>query len=219
MLITDDKEREALAVQYQPLVHKIVNQWINKLPLTSDDILGYAEEGLVVAINTYDPEKKGRKTGKKGNQSFKQYAAWCMLHAILNGSNNEGHTVKLSAYHQQKRKNAGESTFIMKSIDITYDEDGEVHSNIPEIGVNDPYIGLTDIYDRLYDKIENHFSKRDCDMFYRVMGLKNRDQEQGKIIAKRYKIAPCTVTLITKKIVSYIKEDKELCDELYEILA
>ena len=215
----DNIDTNQLAQQYQPLVYKIVNQWTNKLPLAYEDILGYAEEGLAIAINSYDPKKRNKHTGKVGQQGFKQYAAWCMRHTILNGSNTEGHIVKFSAYQQKKRKEEGSNTFIMKSIDINYDDNGDMHCNIPEMGAEDPYVGLTDVYDRLYQKIERKFSKRDCDIFYRTMGLKDRDQEQNKLIAKRYKLAPCTITFINKQIITYIKADQELCDELYELLS
>lgn len=210
--------REEIALQYQPLVHKITNQWKDRLPLTQQDILGFAEQGLVVAINTYDPKKKNKNTGKVGKQTFKQYAAWCILHEILNGANNEGHIVKMSAYHQKKRKESGSSTYIYKSINIAYDDEGEYRGNIPELSETDPYIGMSDVYNKLYTHIEQNFSKRDCDVFYRFYGLKNKEPEQGKKIAESYDISPCTVTLITKKIIKSIQQNPDLCEELEELL-
>ena len=62
-----------------------------------DDVIGFAEEGLVDAMNTYNPNK---------GQSFKSYAAYRILYFIQNGSNSQGHTVKFSAYMQKKKMRA-----------------------------------------------------------------------------------------------------------------
>ena len=211
------QEKEELAKKYQPLVYKIALQWIGKLPLTFGDILGYGNMGLAKALNEYNPDKIN-KDGNKGSQTFQQYAAYSILHSILNGSNQEGHIVKFSAYQQKKRREQGESTHIMKSIDINVGPDGDYRLNIPEIGEEDKYIGLKDVYSRLYDRIESKFSKRDCDIFYKVLGLKDYKIVKGTDLAKQYHIAPCTITIIKNKIVNYIKQDEELCDELYELV-
>ena len=41
-----------------------------------------------------------------------------------------------------------------------------------------------DIFDTLYSKLEDKFSKRDCDIFYMTFGLKDYDVIKGKDIAK-----------------------------------
>lgn len=219
--LNDKDTREKLAIQYQPLVHKISNQWKGRLPLEYRDIVGYAEEGLVMAFNSYDPDKIG-KDGNKTKQSFRQYAAWCILHAILNGANNEGHTVKFSSYLQNKRKKEGSSCFIMKSLDCSVvDDDGNLKMDIPDeqsIDINNMLLEESDVMKSLFKRVEEKFCKRDCDIFYSSLGLKGKDMAMGKDLAKKYHIAPCTVTFTVKKVVKYIRKDEELWDALWEVL-
>lgn len=206
---SDPTVREQLAKQYQPLVHKIVNQQLNKTALSPSDVLGFAEEGLVVAMNTYNPDK---------GQTFKQYAGYQILYAIQNGSNTQGHTVTFSAYMQKQAKEEGRSTWIMKSIDIHTDENGNEYCNIPvpsyEMSITDP----ESVYNELYEVIEKKFSSRDCKIFYQSFGLKHYKQHKGIELAKKYNCSGTNITLIVKKIINYIRTQPALMEELKEIM-
>ena len=50
-------EKNKVAIQYKPLVHKLVNQWYKKGLTSWDQLESRAYEGLAIAINTYDDEK------------------------------------------------------------------------------------------------------------------------------------------------------------------
>ena len=205
----DPKTREQIAKQYQPLVYKIAHQQKNNTPLPWQDVLGFAEEGLAKALNDY-------KDGK--GQTFRQYAGYQILYSIQNGINNEGHTVKFSAYMQQKAKENGGSTWIMKSIDMRVDENGEEKCNIKEPSVSPEVNSHLSIMNELYQDLESHFSAKDCDIFYQMYGLKNYDFTKGIDIAKQYKCSAPNVTLICKKIINYIKSNQLLMDELATLL-
>ena len=70
----DERQRDRIVRQYQPLVYKIAKQQQDKTALSIDDVIGFAEEGLVDAMNTYNPNK---------GQSFKSYAAYRILYFIF----------------------------------------------------------------------------------------------------------------------------------------
>lgn len=202
MKLSNAKKQE-LAIKYEPLVHKIANQFYNKLPSSNEDILGWARVGLVDAMNKY-------KTGS--SQSFKQFAAYIIRFAILNGNNETGHIVKFSAYHQNKVKQANGSTNIWERLDMSFNEEGDEYINynrMPGLIQNPTYdtdIDTEIIMTTIYNTIESEFSKRDCDMFYKFNGLHNEEQMKCKDIAKQYRVSATLVSLTNKRIMEFIKE-------------
>ena len=208
--LTTEEGRTALFNKYIPLLYKIVNQWVGKLPLEFDDIVGYAQEGFVYSMNTYKSDT---------TQTFKQYAAWCMRNFILSGANEEGHTVKYSAYNQKKTKDAGGSTYIMRSIDMNWDsrENGpfETIAGIDEIPIDGT---AEDAYREMHKFVVKNFSVRDCDMFFRTYGLFGKEAEKCKDIANSYNLSAASVTITNKKIIKAIQNDKDLMEILVKLL-
>ena len=94
--------RNQLAIQFEPLVNKIVKQQMAKLKTDWDTLKSMGHEGLVIAMNTYDPEKS--------KMTFTQFAAFSILNNIRNCSCMELHTVKLSSYTQEQIKKQSEGT-------------------------------------------------------------------------------------------------------------
>lgn len=209
MNLKDKQERERVVKQYQPLVWKIVRQQLKKTALSQDDVLGFAEEGLVDAMNTYDSTR---------GQTFHQYAAYRILYFIQNGSNTQGHTVTFSAYMQKKAKERGESTWIMKSIEARVDDQGEEHYNIPVPSCSMYISSIDDILQELYSFIEHKFSERDCTIFYKSLGLKQYEVYSGVELAKYYKCSSPNISLIIKKIVKYIRGNSKMMDLLSSML-
>lgn len=208
--LKDPKEREKLFLQYKNLMFKIVNQYVGKLPLSFDDIVGAAMEGFTKAMNGY---REGT------SQSFQQYAAWCMRNNILTSANEEGHVVKFNAYQQKKAKERGESTFITQSISNIYEDSQEDKLEI--LGVEDPEIDNVDereIFFNLFKWLETNFSNRDCEIFYLYFGLNGRVQTKGIDIAKQFKISAATVTVTNKKIIKKIKENEYMLSCLRSLL-
>ena len=208
--LKDPKERERLVIQYKNLMFKIVNQYVGKLPLPFDDIVGAAMEGFTKAMNSY-------KTGT--SQSFQQYAGWCMRNNILTSANEEGHVVKFNAYQQKKAKERGESTFITQSISNIYEETQEDKLEI--LGIEDSKMDNLDeeeVFSDLFSWLEYNFSKRDCEIFYLFFGLNGRIQTKGIDIAKQFNVSAATVTVTNKKIIKKLKENDNLLDELRDLL-
>lgn len=204
--LKDPKERERLFLQYKNLMFKIVNQYVGKLPLTFDDIVGAAMEGFVKAMNGY---KEGT------SQSFQQYAGWCMRNNILTSANEEGHVVKFNAYQQKKAKERGESTFISQSISNIYEDTQEDKLEI--LGVEDPEVdnlSYEEVMTDLFKWLEFNFSKRDCEMFYMYFGLNGREETKGIDIAKHFNVSAATVTVTNKKIIKKIKENPTMMEAL-----
>ena len=206
---TDPIIREQLAKQYQPLVYKIARQQFSKTALCPDDVIGFAELGLVDALNTYKP---GR------GQTFKQYLGYRILYFIQNNSNEYGHIVKFSAYMQNKVREAGQSTWIRRSIDIHTDEDGTEHCSIPVPSYEEPFVNPEHTFEELFTIIEHKFSERDCIIFYSIYGLRGYEKKKGTELAKEYNCSGTNITLIVQKIIKYIKTQEELMEELRECL-
>lgn len=78
--------RNQLAIQFEPLVNRIVKQQSLILKMDWGSLKSMAYEGLVIAMNTYDPTKSG--------MTFTQFAAFAMLNHIRTTSCVECHTVQ-----------------------------------------------------------------------------------------------------------------------------
>jgi lipopolysaccharide assembly outer membrane protein LptD (OstA) len=75
-----------------------------------------------------------------------------------------------------------------------------------------------DVFDYLYSRLEDEFSYRDCEIFYKTFGLKEFDVEKGMDIAKQYDISAGLVSQKVSKIIKWIRKDNELCEQLSELL-
>lgn len=204
-----EQEKEELARLYTPLVHKIALQNKDKSPLEFNDLLGFGFEGLADAMNTY---KKGM------GQSFMQYAAYRIYYFIKNGSYEEGHIVKFSAYLQDQAKKNGLPTYISKSIECTTDSDGDYHWNIPEPKTEKEEVDLEGILNDLQEFIVKKFNKRDADVFFQTFGLAGKEEVSRVKIAKQYKVTSASITYINQRIIKAIKENQELREELEGLL-
>ena len=199
----NDTERQELAKKYEPLVHKIANQFYGKLPTSDEDILGWAYIGLVDAMNKYK---------ENSSQSFTQFAAYTIRFAILNGNNATGHIVKFSAYHQNKAKKSDQTVNIWERLDVSYNEEGDEYINYNKMPALiqqptcDTDIDTDIIMTDIYNTIERVFSKRDCDMFYKFNGLHDEEQMKCKDIAKQYRVSATLVSLTNKRIMEFIKD-------------
>lgn len=207
--LTEEKKTK-LFKQYEPLIYKIVNQMSENSPLSYEDVYGFALQGFVNAMNNY---KEGT------SQSFKQYAAYQMRYAILNGSSEQGHIVKFSAYQQAKAKEEGKSTFIWQRISHSISDDGEERWNIPEPSIEPQFEyneGRT--MEHICSFVSKKFNPRDTDIFFKSFGLNNIEMISKVQIAKQYNLSSASITLINQKIIKEIKKDPVLLDELQDML-
>ena len=206
---TTQREREEYANQYTPLVYKIANQNKDKTPLTYDDIIGFGFEGLADAMNTYNPDS---------GQSFLQYAAYRIYYFIMNGTNREGHIVTFSNYQQKKAKAEGRPTYIHQSIISRMDSDGEEHWNIPEPSVDPDRTSVGNALEDIRIFVTSHFSARDADIFFQTFGLGDKEDVPRTQIAKQYKVSSAAITYVNQRIITAIRSDEVLCEELEDLL-
>lgn len=209
-------EKNALVAQYEPLISKIVKQFVDRVNVPWEDVKSMAYEGLALAIKGYDP--------KRSTMSFKQYAGFAIRNNILTGLNNELRTVKLSAYAQKKAAEYGEASFNSVSIESSYyDHNSEGASNGPKakdlinLSTSDKWSD-GDVFETLYSKLEDNFSARDCEIFYMTFGLKGHDEVKGKDIAKYFNVSCSLVSIRVKSIISFIQKDIELVEILSNLL-
>lgn len=206
---TTQREREEYANQYTPLVYKIANQNKDKTPLTYDDIIGFGFEGLADAMNTYNPDS---------GQSFLQYAAYRIYYFIMNGTNREGHIVTFSNYQQKKAKAEGRPTYIHQSIISRTDSDGEEYWNIPEPSVDPDRTSVDNALEDIRIFVTSHFSARDADIFFQTFGLGDKEDVPRTQIAKQYKVSSAAITYVNQRIITAIRSDEALCEELEDLL-
>lgn len=205
----DDKNK--LVEQYEPLVNKMTKQFVSKVQCSWDDIKSMAYEGLAIAINTYDETKS--------NMNFLQYAAFAIRNNILTSLDNELRTVKMSAYAQKITAERGESSFTSVSLTTISGESGnddrDVISKEYKHGLYDSAsFQYGDIYNYIYQRINDSFPERDCQMFYMSFGINGYEEMKGKDIAKTLGVSEGLVSQKVKKIITFIRKDDDLCEML-----
>lgn len=198
-------ERNELAKKYLPLVKKISNQFLNSSPLEYDEIEGFAWEGFVLAMNKYDPTKS--------NMSFTSYAAFGIKNAIMNGINSSGQTIAVSLYNRKKMVERGEN--IPTSVSLEKNFENEDH--LLSLGFEDDVV-FDNPWKVMLDKVKANFDEEYVDIFCSIYGLDGHEVEKGKDVAERLGISGCLVTKRTKKIIDFIKNDKELSSILRDLL-
>ena len=206
------KEKNELVKQYEPLVNKLVKQFSTKVALSWSEIKSMAYEGLALAIEKYDENRS--------DMTFTQYAAFYIRNNILTCLDNELRTVKMSFYAQKKAKDAGESLFTTVSIEtsIRQDDDNKKPMEIKLGMVSNETFSDGDVFEYLYTRLEEKFAERDCKIFYKVFGLKEYDVEKGSDIAKEFGISGAMVSVVTKRMVEWIRKDTDLCEMLSNLL-
>lgn len=233
-----EKGRSKVVSQYQPLIYKIVRQWIGKSKFGVDDLYSIALVGITYAMNSFGHKKVRGENGKwvevsadekTASYTFTQYAAYCINNAILEEIKHNSHLVRIPASQQSKdRKEKG---FNIKNISISgskkvgHDSDGNGKTlfdyvDSGENGFKDvDSEDLKKLWATVYDKLEKQFKKRDLEIFYSLFGLNDYKKIKGKDIATKYNVVPSAITSTKTKIINFIKKDKQLWDIFKEILA
>ena len=209
-------EKTQLTKQFEPLINKITKQFIDKGVGQWEDVKSMAYEGFALAMNNYNPEKS--------SMTFMQFAGFSIRNNILTSLNNELRTVKLSAYAQKKAVEKGDAVFNSVSIDTEWQTGDDNKSVVAKWSKE--YEKLSQaatfedgcIFETLYTKLEDNFSIRDCEIFYRTFGLKDFEEEKGKDIAKYFGISKSLVSIKLKTVISYIQHDEELVEILSNLL-
>lgn len=204
------EEKNKLAIQYEPLVNKLVNQWFNKKVAPWDQLKSMAYEGLAIAINNYDD--------KRSKMRFTQYAAFAIRNNILTSLDNELRTVKLSNYAQKKMTEKGEPSFNTVRLDSVSNCEDRPTSEFKYNAYSKPTFADGDVFEYVCDRLESQFPDRDCKIFYKAFGLKGYNDMKGKDIAKEYGVSEGLVSQKIKKITSWIRKDNEICEMLQNLI-
>ena len=145
--------------------------------------------------------------------SFTSYAAFGIKNAIMNGINSSVQTIAVSLYHRKKMAEKGEN--IPTSISLEKNFENEDH--LLSLGFEDDVV-FDNPWKVMLDKVKANFDEEYVDIFCSIYGLDGHDVEKGKDIAERLGISGCLVTKRTKKIIDFIKNDKELSSILRDLL-
>lgn len=214
--LESQKGRDAIARKYIPLIEKMIKGYVDKSPLSKEELRSAAMVGLIKAMDEYKNPEELEIAGKTGNMSFTSYAAYRIKQQILKDINEFSRNVKISKYFQGKLKDEGDNTFKELSIDnLTSDKDDDKAMSI------DRFFALSDddeemsssekeeLYKKLFRYIESKFSSRDCIVFYKVWGVNGYKREKSKDIAKELGISAAAVAQICSRIIKFVKNDKK----------
>lgn len=237
--LDSEKGRNAIAIKYTPLVHKIANSWVGKTSFEYDDLISYGLQGLTYAMNTYGKkskkqQKKEEETGeeidisKYKEYTFLQYAAQMIRVFILEATKNDSHLVRIPISKQKKIKD--EQGYIAKSNSVSGDKklggkDGEEGKSLFDLvgGVENPGKDIDrkeidDLWKEITDKLEEKFGEKTMDIFYNHFGWGGRQKLSGKEMAKKYGFkSPSSITAEIMKVINFIKKDKKMYAKFVDI--
>jgi RNA polymerase sigma factor (sigma-70 family) len=205
-------EMNKLVKDYEPLINKLTKQFVDKVHYPWNEIKSMAYEGLAIALNTYDPYRS--------KMTFTQFAGFSIRNNILTCLTEEMRTVKMSTYAQKMATKKGDPSFNTVSLDVNVGDEGRSRENIiyRQLPVLEEKFSDGDIFETLYTKLEDNFSTRDCEIFYRTFGLKEYDEEKGKDIAAYFGISCSLVSNRLKKVITFIQKDEDLVEILANLL-
>ena len=213
-----EREKTALVKQYEPLINKLTKQFTSSVKIDWDSVKSMAYEGFVLAMQNYDDERS--------RLTFKQFAGWSIRNNILSSLDKELRTVTMSAYAQNKAKENGEAVFNSVALSVISGEES-INGDGEEKGGKEFKYGVYekdkfsdgDTFEYLYGRLEDEFSERDCEIFYRSFGLKGFDDEKGKDIAKHFGVSEGLVSQKIKKMILFIRKDTELVEMMANLIA
>lgn len=213
--LVSKKGREETAKQHMPLINKIVNQFVGQSALSRSDLLSAGMEGFVDAMNDYKTEEEMEADGKKSTQTFAQYAAYRVRFHIINTINNQGSTVYQSNWYKNR-----DGRLSSRSIDRS-DDDNNMIDRILQLS-EEPDYDLSSNEEKkwkvVFNKLEQKFSQKACNIFYRSFGVNGFEKEKGTQIAKSLNTSSANITIFLKRMIDFLKKDQESLSVLREIL-
>lgn len=210
--LSSPKGKNEIVAQYIPLVHKIINQYKGKLKISYSDMLSSALAGTAEALKTWDP--------KKGN--FRTFLSYAIRNAILSEASKLGYALSGDTNWAKKSGNLDKMKAISLSTPIGKDGDGSLEDVVGNLAsltsVSRSPGGESDHWEKIYKSLEQKFSQRDVDIFYRYFGINGKKKEKAKDIAKSYGMSPGNINnSIINKILRWIKKSPDILAELEEI--
>lgn len=207
--------RNQLAIQFEPLVNKIVGQQMKILKTDWDTLKSMGYEGLVLAMNQYDP---GRS-----KMTFTQYAAFAILNNIRNCSCEELHTVKLTSYTQDliKRGQIAGTTFATISMQACINPDAEETNQNREMKCG-CYVSAKfangDPMETLRMEVLDHCNPKDAECFFHYYGVCGYEELTVMALAERMGVTSGRISQRIKKVLDYIKGNESLMELMATML-
>ena len=222
-----DRGRNELAKRYMPLINKMVNQFYNggDCILSKEELLSAALFGFATAMNTFknpDELKEFKDETHEKTVSFTSWAAYKIKQRILRDMSDYGRTVHISKYEKTKyREEHGEDATLPTEFSIdnfrAHNGEGEPISFDEFFGLAgrsngvDAYMNARDrkeMFDKLFKRLEQKFSARDCTILYKVLGMNGYKREKTKDIAKSFNISSAAVSQVVDRIIKFVAADK-----------
>lgn len=233
-----EKGRSAVTKKYQPLIYKIVKQWIGKSSLDYDSLVSSALEGFTNALNNYG-KKNHDNTDDNAvvGTTFGQYAAYMIRNMILADIQNVSHTVRIPISAQKKeREQKGHNT---KNNTVSGDKtvghspddgdktlfdfiDGSENLTGDKLDKED----VDKLWDRIFKEIKANFDEKTFEIWCSINGLNGFVDDEGKPfknkdLAKKYGFVPSNINYYCFKVNQFIQKNPKmmkLFTELYSIM-
>jgi RNA polymerase sigma factor (sigma-70 family) len=199
--LTTSAGRNAVAKMYTPLVFKIVSKYIGTSSLDRAALISAGMYGLAYAIDNFDKERAN-------GGSFKTFAAAQIENAIKTDITTNSRTVTTNWYGLKN----GTAVSTTSLTDLATNSDGDYSDDhFDALAEYDDYDSKDKekIFAELYKLLESKFSVRDCDIYYRYMGLKDYFgvKQKSKDIAKMYGMSEGNIkNSVINKINKFIKD-------------
>jgi RNA polymerase sigma factor (sigma-70 family) len=230
--LTTERGRAAIAKKYEPLVHHIARQWVGKINMQYEDLVGFCYEGLTYAMNTYGKKNKRSKADDEAivKYTFGQYAAYCMRNQITGNGVNFSHIVHIP--NSQQKKEREEKGHNRKNISISgdkavgHDDDGgkslfDFMGSTSDVGKNLDRADLDRIWKRIFKIIEENFDKKVYQAWFSFYGLNGYKKLKNKEIAAKYKVSNSNINYYCSKVTRFLKGDpkiKKLLEEAWGLM-
>ena len=230
--LVTERGRNEIAKRFEPLVHKIIKDWVGKTSFDYDDLFAYGMRGLTWAMNEYGKKsnkakKKEEKTGvevdisKYKEYTFLSFAAQRIRSSILEATKNDSHLVRIPISRQKKEKE--EKGYIAKSNSVSGDKpmgskDGGDGKSLFDLvgGMENPgkaidKAEIDSLWAEIMKKLEEKFGEKTMDIFYNHFGWGGRKKLTGKEMAAKYGYSSASsITAEIVKVINYIKKDKNM---------
>lgn len=232
--LESEKGRNAVVRKYEPLIHKIIRQWVGKSNLGYEDLQSAAYEGFTFAMNSYGKKSKKTKADDEAisGYTFGQWAAYIIRVKILEAIKDESRTVRVPISVQDKEKKEtgkitkNNSVSGDKAVGAGSDEEGgktlfDFIGSAEDAGKNLDNDDLEMLWNNIFKKLEQKFAPNIIEIWYYANGINNHEKLSNKEISQKYNILPSNVTYYCYKVNSYIQSDKSILKmfaEVYELM-
>lgn len=207
--------RNAAAKMYAPIVLKIASQYVGKSRLDRPSLISAGMEGLTNAMA--DWKRPSNDGGKK--TTFRTYASYRIQQAILDEINTQGHSLTGTNWYAAEKYGAAalDAISIDHSMGSDSDDDDFKQDHMLGLSVNPTDVDADvskeeEQWKSIFKIMDNKFSTRDMDIFYRYFGLGpyHGHRQKSKDIAKEYGMSEGNIrNSIINKIIKFLQTNPQ----------